>query len=401
MRMVLNYLAASETAKTGIGHYTAELLRCLRPQAGEDVIDTFPGPWGQHIQAFWMRFRRTRMPAFDGAGGRPTASRPTLRQHLFQSLRASGRVARRVLFRRLCRWKKYDLYHEPNFLPLPCDCPTVATLHDLSPLLHPEWHPAERVTQFEEHFRRGLDQCVHFFTVSDFVRREVIQTLGLPPARITRTYNGIRPSLVPLPPTEVAQTLRRLDLPRRYLLYVGTIEPRKNIPTLLRAYCSLPDGIRSDWPLVLVGSWGWNSGGVADYLASEARQRGVLYRNYVAEGDLATLYNGARALVFPSLYEGFGLPPVEMLACGGAVLASTAGAVAETVGRQAHLVEPTDVDGWRQAMMRVVRDDDWWQELRRGAVEVARPFTWERCAADTLRVYRQLCGQGEQIRKAA
>jgi alpha-1,3-rhamnosyl/mannosyltransferase len=192
-----------------------------------------------------------------------------------------------------------------------------------------------------------------------------------------------------------------LDLPRRYLLYVGTIEPRKNIPTLLRAYCSLPDGIRSDWPLVLVGSWGWNSGGVADYLASEARQRGVLYRNYVAEGDLAALYNGARALVFPSLYEGFGLPPVEMLACGGAVLASTAGAVAETVGRQAHLIEPMDVDGWRQAMLRVVRDDDWWKELRRGAAEVARPFTWERCAADTLRVYRLLCGQGEQISKAA
>ncbi len=401
MRMVLNYLAAAETAKTGIGHYTAELFRCLRQQAGEDVIETFPGPWGQQAQALWMRFRRTRMPPSGGTAGRPAASRTTLRQHLFQSVRAGGRTARQILFRRLCRWKKYDLYHEPNFLPLPCDCPTVATLHDLSPLLHPEWHPAERVVQFEKHFRRGLDQCVHFFTVSDFVRREVIQTLGLSPYRVTRTCNGIRPSLVPLPATEVAQTLRRLDLPPRYLLYVGTIEPRKNILTLLRAYCSLPDGIRSDWPLVLVGSWGWNSGAVADFLESEARQRGVLYRNYVAEGDLAALYNGARALVFPSLYEGFGLPPVEMLACGGAVLASNAGAVAETVGKQAHLIEPMDVDGWRQAMMRVVNDDDWWQELRRGAVEVARPFTWERCAADTLRVYRRLCGQGEQISKAA
>jgi alpha-1,3-rhamnosyl/mannosyltransferase len=100
-------------------------------------------------------------------------------------------------------------------------------------------------------------------------------------------------------------------------------------------------------------------------------------------------------LVFPSLYEGFGLPPVEMLACGGAVLASTAGAVAETVGRQAHLVEPLDVDGWRKAMLRVATDDDWWRGLRRGAVEAARPFTWERCAADTLRVYRHLCGQSQ------
>jgi alpha-1,3-rhamnosyl/mannosyltransferase len=275
-------------------------------------------------------------------------------------------------------------------------------LHDLSPLLHPEWHPAERVAQFERHFRRGLSQCVHFFTVSEFVRREVIQTLGLSPGQVTRTYNGIRPSLAPLPATEVSAILRRLDLPPRYLLYVGTIEPRKNIMTLLHAYCSLPESLRASCPLLLVGGWGWNAGDVADFLERGARQRGVLYRNYVPESDLAALYNGARALVFPSLYEGFGLPPVEMLACGGAVLASTAGAVAETVGKQAHLIEPMDIDGWREAMRRVVEDDDWWRNLRQGAVAVVKPFTWEQCAADTLRVYRQVTGGAtERLDKAA
>ena len=101
-------------------------------------------------------------------------------------------------------------------------------------------------------------------------------------------------------------------------------------------------------------------------------------------------------MVFPSFYEGFGLPPVEMLACGGAVLASTAGAVVETVGRQAHLIEPLDLDGWRCAMQRVIADDDWRSQLRRGAVEAAAPFTWEQCAADTLRVYRMLCGEGKE-----
>jgi alpha-1,3-rhamnosyl/mannosyltransferase len=402
MRIVLNYLAASETAKTGIGHYTAELLRGLRRQAGDAIIDTFPGPWGQGVQAAWMRFRRARMPATTLAVScAPPSLRARLRQHLFHGLRACGRVLRRALFRQICLWKQYDLYHEPNFIPLPCDCPTVATLHDLSPLLHPEWHPAERVAQFEKHFRRGLGQCIHFFTVSDFVRREVIQTLGIAPQRVTRTYNGIRSGLAPLPPVEVAGILRRLGLPPRYLLYVGTIEPRKNIMTLLHAYCSLPEYVRSDWPLLLVGTWGWNAAVVADFLESGARQRGVLYRSYVSEEYLAALYNGARALVFPSLYEGFGLPPVEMLACGGAVLASSAGAVAETVGRQAHLIETLDTEGWRQAMGRVVRDDDWWHSLRQGAVEAAQPFTWERCAHDTLRVYRMLCGQSERLNRAA
>jgi alpha-1,3-rhamnosyl/mannosyltransferase len=402
MRVVLNYLAAAETAKTGIGHYTAELFRCLRQQAGDDVVDTFPGAWGQRAQAVWMRFRKARISSPGNPLGRSsTSSRITVRQRLFQGIRASGRVARRILFRQLCRWKKYDLYHEPNFLPLPCDCPTVATLHDLSPLLHPEWHPAERVTQFEKHFRRGISQCVHFFTVSDFVRREVIQTLGLSPSRVTRTYNGIRPIFAPLPPTEVDEVLRRLQLPPHYLLYVGTIEPRKNIMTLLRAYCSLPLPLRSHWPLLLVGGWGWNAGDVADFLESGGRQRGVLYRSYVPECYLSALYNGARALVFPSLYEGFGLPPLEMLACGGAVIASTAGAVAETVGKQAHLIEALDVDGWRRGMQRVVEEDDWWRHLRQGAVAAARPFTWEQCAADTLRVYRDLCGETTPQRRAA
>jgi hypothetical protein len=166
MRVILNYLAAAESARTGIGHYTAELFRCLRLQAGDDIIDTFPGPWGQWVQSFWMHFRRARMPSPGSSLSNPSKpGRITLRQRLFHGARAGGRVVRRILFRQLCRWKQYQLYHEPNFLPLPCDCPTVATLHDLSPLLHPEWHPAERVMQFEKHFRRGLSQCVHFFTV--------------------------------------------------------------------------------------------------------------------------------------------------------------------------------------------------------------------------------------------
>jgi alpha-1,3-rhamnosyl/mannosyltransferase len=114
----------------------------------------------------------------------------------------------------------------------------------------------------------------------------------------------------------------------------------------------------------------------------------VIHVGYVADVHMPALYNGARALIFPSFYEGFGLPPLEMLACGGAVIASTAGAIAETVGRRAHLVDPYDLDGWRAAMRRVADDDDWHRALRDGAEDAARPFTWEACAADTLRAYR-------------
>src|SRR5207302_7892566 len=123
---------------------------------------------------------------------------------------------------------------------------------------------------------------------------------------------------------------------------------------LLRAYCALPERLRLRWPLVLVGGWGWNTGELAAYLHQQARPRGVIHLGYVAEEHLAAVYNGARALVYPSLYEGFGLPPVEMMACGGAVLASTAGALVETVGSRAHLIDPHDIVGWRASMARVV-----------------------------------------------
>jgi alpha-1,3-rhamnosyl/mannosyltransferase len=155
----------------------------------------------------------------------------------------------------------------------------------------------------------------------------------------------------------------------------------------MKAYCALPDRLRSNWPLLLVGGWGWNTSDSADYFQNEARHRGVIHLGYVKDRYLSAVYNGARALVYPSLYEGFGLPPLEMMACGGAVIASAAGALAETAGAKACLVEPHDLDGWRNAMAQVLQDDDWARFLRQGTPEVAKPYTWERCAADTLAVY--------------
>jgi alpha-1,3-rhamnosyl/mannosyltransferase len=392
MRVLVNGLAAAGPM-TGIGHYTTQLLRCLREQADGEEIHTFPNRLLRQARSLWSHVRST----FEGSNIRPLA-RPASRAgagwrgRAWRVLRASGQWLLARNFHSTCRRGGFDLYHEPNYIPLRSDLPTVATVHDLSVLLHPEWHPADRVAHFERRFRRGLKQCRHLLAISEFARQEIIRTLRLRPDQVTRTYMGIRPGLMPLPNSQVQEALRRLNLPSRYLLYVGTIEPRKNLATLLRAYRALDSQIRRAYPLVLVGNWGWNAGEVARLLDGKSAATEVIHLGYVPEHYLAALYNGARALLFPSLYEGFGLPPLEMLACGGAVVASTAGAVAETVGQQAHLIDPLDTDGWRCAMQRVVTDDDWWQQLRQGAVAAARPFTWERCAADTLRVYRQLCG---------
>ncbi len=400
MRILLNMLVASGR-KTGIGHYASQLLRCLPCQAPEDEIAVFPPVWlrwaGRACYGLRPLLERVRPLWGDPTGTSAVAVPQT---SLTSSFRQWGQGVLARQFRRNCRRAGYDLYHEPNCIPFASELPTIATIPDLS-LLHPEWHPADRVHHFERHFPLALKQCVHFLAISEFCRQEIIQTFHIAPERVSRTYMGVRPGLTVLPTAEVTATLRALDLPERYLLYLGTLEPRKNLLMLLEVYCSLPESLRRRWPLLLVGGWGWSTGVIRDYLHDEARHRGVIHVGYVAEQHLTAIYNGARALVYPSLYEGFGLPPIEMMACGGAVLASTAGALAETVGRRAHLTDPADRDGWRAALLRVVEDDDWWQSLREGATEVARPFTWEQCAADTLAAYRLVHRQSANDRRAA
>jgi alpha-1,3-rhamnosyl/mannosyltransferase len=291
-----------------------------------------------------------------------------------------------------------DLYHEPNFLPQPCGLPTLVTVHDLSVILHPEWHPAFRVADFTRRFDAGLRQCVHLLAISEFGKRQIVEHLGWPADKVTVTYMGVRPGLARLAPVHTAAALRRLGLRPGYLLHVGTLEPRKNVLMLLRAYCSLPAAVREKCPLVLAGGKGWNSDQTHAFLQSEARHKNVRWLGYVHDRHFPALYSGAKALLFPTFYEGFGIPAIEMMACGGAVIASTAGAVAEVVGRRGHLLDPQDETGWRDAMRRVCTEADWADSLADGAPEHAARFTWEACAEATAGAYRRVFGE---VRRAA
>jgi glycosyltransferase involved in cell wall biosynthesis len=186
-------------------------------------------------------------------------------------------------------------------------------------------------------------------------------------------------------------------LPSRYLLSVGTVEPRKNVQTLLTAFADLPAAVREACPLVLAGPWGWKSSGERAFFETTAKPLGAMHLGYVADDDLPALYAGASALLFPTFYEGFGLPPLEMLACGGAVVcSSTSEAVREVVGPCGEYVHPSDVPGWREMMRRAATDD----LRRRDGVERAAGFTWKRAAMETLDVYRAVLGQ-RVIRRAA
>lgn len=400
MRVLINRLTALRQ-RTGIGHYIAELMRSLAEQGHGQEMLGFPGP----VTASGIGAWKTVMKALRGLRGHAAAttglSKPSTTASGFNFWHTVARDWARWQFRAFWSWRAFDLYHEPNTIPFPCDRPTVATIHDLSVALHPEWHPYDRVRHFEKNFEPGLRRCVHFLTNSEFTRQELMRHYHIPAERITRTYLGIRANFRPLRADVLASLRRRLDLPERYFLYVGTLEPRKNLLRLLEAYTDLPAGLRERCPLVLAGGWGWKTEALREYYEQHARHRHVRHLGYVADPDLPGLYSAARALVFPSLHEGFGLPTVEMLACGGAVFASNIPPHAEVLGSTGLLLDPLDVAAWRAALRRAIHDDDWLAVLRQGGRDRAAQFTWDSCARETWNVYRQVLGQARGARRAA
>lgn len=375
MRVVFNGLSALKP-KTGVGHHVVELATALE-SSHPGAVWTYPG-------RYW--------PTPRGGSGGGTPSR--LAGVVKAALKSAGRAALQVHFATATRQSRFDLYHEPNFLPFVSHLPTVVTIHDLSVLRYPEWHPADRVAQHQQRLTGAVRRAAHIITVSESVRAETIARFDLSPHRVTAVPNGVGRSFRPLPQAEVSAVIHRLGIPPRYFLCVGTVEPRKNLGVVLRAFASLPPVVRRDCPLVLAGPWGWRADTERTVFDTLARPAGAIHLGYIHTADLPALYNAAAGLLYPSFYEGFGMPPTEMLACGGAVLASTDPAVREVCGRHAAFIDPHDLDGWRAAMLRLATDTDFSHELRAGGAAHVAQFTWVQAAVKTWNVYEQVLSHG-------
>jgi alpha-1,3-rhamnosyl/mannosyltransferase len=392
MRVLLNSWFGY-VLKTGVGFYVDQLARHLRALQPAQEILSFHPPFNRTVT--WLLEGRRGMRA--GNSRRPDLARGFAAS---RSLRTVWNTARDGYFRWVCRWHQPDLYHEPNYIPLPFDGPVVTTIHDLSVLLYPEWHPIDRVKYFEHHFYAKLPQTTCFITDSRFTRDEMQRHLNVDATRIHVVPLAARPNFRPMAESEYGPRVAQLGLPPRYLLFVGTIEPRKNLLGLLRAYDVLPDHIRSQYPLVVVGRWGWRSQGVGRELARNASA--VHLAGYVAEEDLPAVFNGATALVYPSLYEGFGLPPLEMMSCGRPVIVSDRSSLPEVVGQAGLYVEPDDPVSIARAIRALVENPDLAADLAERGLRQSRQFCWDRTALATTEVYHQaLYGPPEIIRRAA
>ncbi len=291
-----------------------------------------------------------------------------------------------------------DIFHSTNyFLPLFLrpGVKAVATVHDLIPLKFPHFTPRAWKTRFHPVFRRVLNRSARradrVITVSRHTRRDLVADLGLPPEKIAVIHNGIDPAYRPLEKEEMVRIVKRkLGSADPYLLYVGRFDPYKNVAGLVRAFAGFSRN-RSDRPrLVLAGHPDPRYPEAAEAVAELQLGSRVVFLDGVGEEELVALYNGARALVLPSLYEGFGLPPLEAMACGTPVIVSDRASLPEVVGEAGLLVDPESTEALAAAIERLWDSAELRREYRRRGLARAAEFSWEKTASETLKVYREL-----------
>ncbi|MDW8223046.1 MAG: glycosyltransferase family 1 protein [Gemmatales bacterium] len=383
----------------GIGHYAQQLASALQRTAADgDTVRVFPrGVWAQWYQ-WWMSVRRVpgvsaqlKYSSLSSWRGLVRCWPAALRSWWSTSVREALRWALGRSLRRYLRAVRAELYLEPNFVPLCWDVPVIITVHDLSPILYPHWHPDYRVRWLEKHLPRSLACAQRVLTVSEWTRQELVRHCGMSPERITVTYPGMRNQFRPFSRHTARRMLSRWGLPTDFILYVGTLEPRKNLERVLRTFLRLPRSCRRAVPFVLAGQYGWGAASLAELIAATGPDEGIYPLGYVPEKWLPWLYNAARALVYPSYYEGFGLPPLEMLACGGTVVVADLPVFQETLGSLALRVPADDVDAWHRVLYRLVVTDEFaHSEPNPLAVAWARRFSWENCALQTWRTFKSL-----------
>lgn len=260
----------------------------------------------------------------------------------------------------------------------------VLTVFDLTPLTHPDCHlPSSRwVTGLTLLWARRAKRLVTF---SEAVKGQLVTLLGFDPSRITVTPLAADKRFYPQPREAVERMRKKYRLERPYILFVGTIEPRKNLLTLIRAFATLTTSLPHQ--LVLAGARGWYCEPVFAEIERLGLEGRVICTEYVPADDLPALMSGADLFVYPSLAEGFGLPPLEAMACGAPVLCSDAPALPEVVGDAAITVPPTDVAAWAEALQRILKDQDLREAMRLKGLERAQQFSWEETARRTLHAF--------------
>ncbi|MBU0494107.1 MAG: glycosyltransferase family 4 protein [Chloroflexi bacterium] len=286
---------------------------------------------------------------------------------------------------------KLDLLHSPDYIPpFRRNCRSVITVHDLAFLHYPEHLTGDSLRYYGQ-IDRAVCDAEGIIAVSHSTQRDLMNLLGVPAHRVTVVHEAANQVFRPLAVADLAPVRARYDLPEQFILFLGTIEPRKNLPTLIQAYRLLRlHGGPAVSPLVVAGAKGWLFDSVFALVEQLGLADHVLFTGSVPWSDVPAFYNLATVFCFPSLYEGFGLPPLEAMACGTPVVAADVSSIPEVVGDAGLLVDPNDAEALSEALGRVLQDEALRQDLHHRGLARAAEFSWDRAARETLAVYRQV-----------
>ncbi len=382
MRVAIDARPAIDAEKTGVGWYTWHLLHRL------PVVDPETQYLAWYLYAKGLLRHRRFFPDAAGRNFAEHASRFPAR--LFSPIASRLHVPR-------VEWlTPFDVLFAPNFIPPPTERPFVVTVHDIAFALFPEtathlsprWHAG---------FRRGIERAGRILVPSAATRDDLVERFRIPTERIRVVPLGVEPAPSPTH-VEIASVRHRHRLDGPYVLFLGGIERRKNLPTLVRAFASLPQNLGVS--LVLAGGVVARDPGASAELEAVVRslpetvRRRVVATGYVAEDDKAAILAGAEALVFPSTYEGFGFPVLEAMAAETPVVTSDRSSLPEIAGEAALLVDPGSADAIADGIERVLTDGELRARLRKAGAERARSFTWERTARETAETLRAVAAEG-------
>ena len=373
MRVVLSVDALTPVL-TGIGRYTWELTTGLPNLLGADKVRYFH-------QGRWVQAPALLTQPIEPLSKNKKRTRRGLKI-------SSPRWFRELRLKWDCRGK---VFHGPNYYLPPCTDIGIVTVHDLSVLKFPETHPAARLRKFEREFGDTIARAAHLITDSEAIRQEVAEFLAWPADKITTVPLGVSAAFFPRPREVLVPYMSKYGLTGDgYVLCVSTLEPRKKIENLLQAYQSLPQVLRSRFPLILAGSAGWLSDSLHEKIDSYTRQGWLRYLGFVPEADLPALYAGARLFALPSSYEGFGLPVLEAMASGTPVVTSNRSSLPEITQGAALLADPDDVGELRELITKGLCDDGWRSAARSMGLTIAQGYSWERCIRQTVSVYERI-----------
>jgi alpha-1,3-rhamnosyl/mannosyltransferase len=381
MKIVLG-IDAIKYPLTGIGRYAYELVRGL--QCSSDIEKLYFLK-GAQIQTNLELIEAT--PNIE-AGGKLNNTFRSLLGSLSPLVTA---YQLRLGWRQEKALKPYknSIFHGANYYLPKHDGPCVSTLHDLSIFKYPEFHPQTRLNYMGKELPKALKRADVIITDSNYTRDEVINYSGFHPSRVLAIPLAASEEFKPRAENECQETLHRFQLTyKSYVLYAGTVEPRKNLNSLLDAYESIPEKLRLHTPLVVAGYKGWRSEDVHERLKKAHAAGWAKYLGFVSANDLPILFSAAKSFVYPSVYEGFGLPVLEALASGVPVVCSNATSLPEVAGGCALMCDHADVDALAQLLTKSLEDEAWRRSAMTKGLQQAATFSWQKTVHKTLVAYR-------------